>query len=91
MILWIIILTFTTYLFYTRIWVVYSKIHFYKKQGVPFHSGIYPALGSFVNMIPMIKSNTTSQSIISHFIEETYLKGKKEVPPFVGIVLGTSV
>jgi hypothetical protein len=45
---WLLLSTFIIYLLYTRIWVVYSKIHYYKKQGVPFHSGIYPVLGSFL-------------------------------------------
>jgi hypothetical protein len=37
MIVQLTLILIAAYLFYTRIWLVYSKIHYYKKQGVPFH------------------------------------------------------
>ena len=88
---WVIFLAIISYFFYTRIWVVYSRINFYKKQGVPFHDGIYPVLGSFLK-IPAIKDKKEIKSaLINDFVEDTYMKGKKEVPPFVGLVLGSTV
>jgi hypothetical protein len=35
------------YFFYTRFWIVYSKIWYYKKQGVVFHRRILPFIGSY--------------------------------------------
>jgi hypothetical protein len=51
MLLWLVFLALFAYFFYTRIWVVYSKIHYYRKQGVPFHSGIYPIVGSYLKLM----------------------------------------
>ena len=30
-------------------------------------------------------------ALINEFVEDTYMKGKKEVAPFVGLVLGSTV
>ena len=30
-------------------------------------------------------------AIINEFVEDTYMKGKKEVAPFVGLVMGSTV
>ena len=88
---WLIFVTIFSYFFYTRIWVVYSKIHYYKKQGVPFHDGIYPVLGSFLKLAAFKDKEGMRSSIINEFVEETYMKGKKDVAPIVGIVLGSTV
>ncbi len=47
----LIAFTIFAYFFYTRIWMVYSKINYYKKQGVPFHDGIYPIFGSYLKLM----------------------------------------
>jgi hypothetical protein len=94
MIGWIILSAFILYFLYTRIWVVYRKIHFYKKQGVPFHSGIYPVLGSFIQLKKALQNQaeTGGQGIhLNDFVEEVYCKGNQQVPPIVGVVMGTYV
>jgi cytochrome P450 len=91
MIVWLILLAIFGYLFYTRIWVVYSTIYYYKKQGVPFHDGIYPVLGSFLKLASFKNKQGMKSSIINEFVEDTYVKGKKDVPPIVGLVLGSKV
>jgi hypothetical protein len=51
MIFWLALILISAYFFYTRIWRVYAKIYYYKKQGVPFHSGIYPIFGSYLEFM----------------------------------------
>ncbi len=45
-----ILILFVVYLFYTRIYLVYSKINYYSKQGVVFHNRILPFFGSYIEM-----------------------------------------
>ena len=90
-ILWIIFLVFITYFFYSRIWVVYSKIHYYQKQGVKFHSGIYPILGSYFKLIQSKNEPLKGGSLITNFVNNTYFPEGKDVRPFVGVVFGTTV
>lgn len=95
MFLWLLFLTLFTYFFYTRIWVVYKKVSYYKKQGVPFHSGIYPILGSYLNLMKFTKKpepEDASGTSLVDFIKDEYYKDKKaKVPPIVGMVFGSSV
>ena len=49
--LWLVAAIIFVYFFYTRIWIVYSTIYYYKKQGIKFHSGIIPVLGSYVQIM----------------------------------------
>ena len=44
------------YIFYTRFWRLYSKINYYKSQGVPFHQGIVPIFGSFLQLGKIAKN-----------------------------------
>ena len=95
MIGWLIFTTIFAYFFYTRIWVVYSKIHYYKKQGVPFHDGVYPIFGSYLGFLkyrPNEEQGVKGQGHpINELLEDSYFKGKKVIPPIVGLVFGTTV
>lgn len=76
-------LLFLAYFFYTRIWRFYRKVNYYKSQGVPFHEGVVPVFGSFLQ-IAKIAKNAVNHPIVD-FCEEYYYKGKKMVPPFVAV------
>ena len=94
MIVQLTLILIAAYLFYTRIWLVYSKIHYYKKQGVPFHSGIYPIFGSYLGFMKYRVKEGEAQKghPINEFLEDVYFKDKKETPaPIVGLVFGTTV
>jgi cytochrome P450 len=95
MLFWLLCTLIFAYFFYTRIWLVYNKISYYRKQGVPFHSGIYPVLGSYLNLMQFTKSpqpDDGSGTSLVDFIKETYYKDKTaKVPPIVGMVFGSSV
>ena len=93
MILWLALILISAYFFYTRIWLVFSKVHYYKKQGVPFHDGIYPIFGSYLGVMNhMVKEGEKPKGHpINEFLEENYFKGKKETAPIVGLVFGTTV
>ncbi len=79
MLLWLALFLITAYFFYTRIWLVYSKIYYYKKQGVVFHSGIYPMFGSYISMMQYRAKEGEYQKghPINEFLEDAYYKGKK--------------
>jgi len=68
----IILLAIFAYFFYTRIWLVYSRIYFYKKQGVPFHDGIYPILGSYLGMMKnrVKEGENSKQHPFNEFLEQ---------------------
>ena len=78
------------YFLYTRIWKVYSTVYFYQKQGVVFHKGLLPIFGSQLQIKNFIglEDKTKGHPFIE-FLEATYFKGKKQVPPIVGFALGT--
>jgi len=56
---------------------------YYKRQGVPFHSGIVPIFGSFLQIGKLAK-NPINHPVVD-FCEEYYYKDKKLVPPFVAV------
>ena len=70
---------------------MYSKINYYKRQGVRFHSGIYPVLGSYLRLIQSKKEPIKGGSLVTNFVNNTYFSDGKEVSPFVGVVFGTTV
>ena len=94
MIGWAISLAIFAYFFYTRIWLVYSKINYYKKQGIPFHDGIYPIIGSYLQIMKFAKNKDRkiiSGSEMIDFVFETYFKDPNNIPPIVGLVFGSTV
>ena len=70
----IIFLAIFGYFFYTRIWAVYSRINYYKKQGVPFHDGIYPIFGSYIGIMKYrVKEGEDSKPHpFNEFLEQNY-------------------
>ena len=75
MILWLLFVTIFAYFFYTRIWKVYTKIYYYKKQGVPFHGGIFPVFGSYIGLIKSLRKQdlkTGTGSALIDFVQESY-------------------
>ena len=48
-------------------------------------------LGSFLKLAAFKNKEGMRSSILNEFIEDTYMKGKTEVAPIVGVVLGSTV
>jgi cytochrome P450 len=48
-------------------------------------------LGSFLKLAALKDKVGMKSALINEFVEDTYMKGKKEVAPFVGLVMGSTV
>lgn len=81
-----------SYFFYTRIYTVYSRLAFYKRQGIPFHSWVLPCIGSYLQLINHLEADKDHQHPMIAWNRETYFpKSDDEVPPISGVVYGSEV
>ena len=75
------------YFFYTRIWLVYSKIWYYSKQGVVVHKKILPFIGSYADLA---KYATKSKNHpIIDFCQDIFFKDN--IPPIVATAFSTNI
>ena len=84
--IYIPLLLFLAYLFYTRIYKVYKTIWYYQRQGVVFHKGILPFIGSYKDLAKY--AGASKNTPLVQFVLDEFCKGDpNNIPPIVGIGL----
>lgn len=102
MILTAVFVAFILYFLYTRFYIPWSTIFYYKRQGVPFHRGAFtPLVGSYPSIIAYDKAHSTDLTASPHpilgWIMETYSKNgthrsdESAIPPVTSACFGQEV